>query len=39
VPYLIRPHYVKEMDSGLKEISEKTGYKIRLLPPPLNTQL
>ena len=31
VPYLIRPHYVKEMDSGLKEIMEKTGYRIRLI--------
>jgi len=31
VPYLIRPHYVKTMDDGLKEIIKETGYKIRLI--------
>jgi len=31
VPYLIRPHYVKAMDDGLREIIQKTGYNIRLI--------
>jgi dipeptidase E len=31
VPYLIRPHYVKSMDSHLREVIGKTGYRIRLI--------
>lgn len=31
VPYLVRPHYVKTMDDGLREIIKETGYRIRLI--------
>jgi dipeptidase E len=31
VPYLVRPHYAASMDDDLREVIQKTGYRIRLL--------
>ena len=31
VPYLVRPHYTKEMNDEIKEVAKETGYRIRLI--------